>query len=273
MVVAKKLGFIGAGNLAAAIIGGAVKAGEVNPADVIVSDASGEQLSKMAASHRVEVTTENAKVAAQADILFLSIKPNVYETVIAEIKNSLKQNALVVILAAGLSIAAVQKMFGGATVKLIKAMPNTPAMVNCGMTAICTAENMPSKFDDLVESGIKIFESIGKVEILPERLFDAFTAIAGSSPAYVYTFIEAMADAGVKNGLSREQALCISTQAVFGSAAMVQQTGEHPAVLRDAVCSPSGTTIEAVCELERQGFRNAVISGVNAVATKYNEMR
>ena len=267
----KKLGFIGAGNMAEAIIGGVIKAGVVKPSEIIASDMDSERISFIAEKYNVQTTQSNIEIAQQSDIIFLSVKPHVYDMVIAEIKSFIEPDALAIILAAGLSLKAVKEKFGSDwNVKLIKTMPNTPAMVNCGMTAICAGENVS---ESELAQVLEIFNSVGKTEILPEKLFDAFTAIAGSSPAYAFMFIEAMADAGVKHGLSRAQAISISTQTLLGSAKMVQETGEHPAALRDMVCSPGGTTIEAVCELERQGFRNAIISAVTACAEKYNNMK
>jgi len=260
-----KLGFIGAGNMAAAIIGGLRKACDMT--EIIVSDANSERLSFVAQKFGAKAAS-NIEVAQNADILFLAVKPNVYGTVIAEICEEIKPGAIVVSIAAGFSIADVREMFGG-DVKLVKAMPNTPAMVNCGMTAICASENVS---ENELAPVLKIFESVGKVEILPERLFPAFTALAGSSPAYVFTFIEAMADAGVSHGLSRKQAQEIATQAVLGSAKYLQESDEHPASLRDAVASPGGTTIAAICELERTGFRSAIISAVDACVQKYDNM-
>ncbi|MCL1863377.1 MAG: pyrroline-5-carboxylate reductase [Defluviitaleaceae bacterium] len=260
--MAKKLGFIGAGNMAEAIIAGAIKAGET--LEIIASDMDKTRLSYMAEKYSIAIAADNVE-AAQAEIVFLSIKPHIYDAVISEIKSAINPNALVVIIAAGISIAYVQERLGG---KIIKAMPNTPAMVNCGMTAICS-ENVN---DDELARVVKIFDSVGKTQILPERLFDVYTALAGSSPAYVFMFAEAMADAGVRHGLSRKQALEISTQALLGAAKMLQETGEHPAVLRDAVCSPGGTTIAAVCELEKNGFKNAVISAITACVERYNFM-
>jgi len=264
----KKLGFIGAGNMAAAIIGGMINANVAAPSDIMASDADEKRLEFVAQKFCVTTTKSNIELAKISDIIFLSVKPQIYDAVISEIRGEIKSDALVIILAAGLSIEAVREKFN-TNVKLVKTMPNTPAMVNCGMTAICTAQNVT---EDELAYVMKIFESVVKVEILPERMFNIFTALASSSPAYAFTFIEAMADACVKHGLSRKQSIEISTQAILGAAKLLQETGDHPAVLRDAVCSPGGTTIAAVCELEERGFRNAVISAVDACVEKYNLM-
>jgi pyrroline-5-carboxylate reductase len=262
------IGFIGAGNMAAAIIGGVIKAGIFTGNDILISDTDANRREQFTEKYNSQIAASNTELAKQADIIFLSIKPQIYGTVISEIKSHVKQDALVIILAAGLGIKNVAEIFGR-DLKFVKTMPNTPALVNCGMTAICASENVTSQD---MEKILEIFNSIGKTEILPENQFDIFTALAGSSPAYLYMFIDAMADAGVKHGLSRKQAIEISAQAVLGAAKMVLETGEHPAVLKDAVCSPAGTTIQAVCELEKQGFRQAVISAIGACANRYNEM-
>jgi pyrroline-5-carboxylate reductase len=266
----KKLGFIGTGNMATAIINGVINSGVVAAWEIIASDMERERLAQISKNCNIETTSSNTEVAQCAEIIFLSIKPHVYDTVIQEIKDCIKPNAMVIILAAGLGLRTAKEMFGkDCKIKLVKTMPNTPAMVNCGMTAVCAGESVTEK--DLKQV-LKIFNSVGKTEILPEYLFDAFTAISGSSPAYAFMFIEAMADAGVKYGLSRKQALDISAQALLGAAKLIQETAEHPAALKDAVCSPGGTTIVAVCELERHGFRNAIISAVTACAERYKEL-
>ncbi|MCL1843019.1 MAG: pyrroline-5-carboxylate reductase [Defluviitaleaceae bacterium] len=254
--------------MATALISGIIKAtgatGATGAENIIASDTNPQRLTFLAEKFGVTAAKSNSEVAEVADILFLSIKPHIYEAVLSEIL--IKPNALVVIIAPGFTIADIQKLYGaGHPLKIIKSMPNTPAMVNCGMTAVCAGENVTS--GELTRV-LNIFNAVGKTEILPERLFDAFTAIAGSSPAYAYTFIEALADAGVKYGLSRAQAIKISAQALFGAAKMVLETDEHPAILRDAVCSPGGTTIAAVSALERTGFRHAVISAADAVVEK-----
>jgi len=263
------LGFIGAGNMSRGIINGVLSAGLVAPECVVVSDIDQSQRESLAAAHKIGVFYSNCEVASRADILFLSIKPQVYHAVIAEIKDSVRPNAIVVILAAGESLVSVRAKFGAKDIKLVKVMPNLPAQVNAGMTAICAEDSCP---EYAVAQLLAIFNKIGKAEVIPEHLFDAFTAVAGSSPAYVFMMIEAMADAGVKHGLSRSQAIEFSTQAVLGAAMMVQKAGQHPAMLRDSVCTPGGTTIDAVCELEKHGFRDAIIACVDACVQKYREL-
>jgi len=266
----KKLGFIGSGNIGGAIIGGVIKAGLMAPTSIIASDINENRLAYLAQKYKINTTQSNIEAAKESDILFLSVKPYIYEAVIAEIKDHVKPDATIVIVAAGHSIAAVGAQFANPDIKIAKAMPNIPAMVNCAMTAVCTTSTMTqAEVDDI----LSIFNSVGMTEILPEHLFDVFTAVAGSSPAYAFIFIDALADAGVKYGLTRPQALKFCTQVILGVAKMIQETGEHPAALKDTVCTPGGTTIEAICELDKLGFRNAIISCVDACVQKSIRIR
>jgi len=262
----KQLGFIGAGNMGSAIINGVLAAGW-RASDIWVSDADERQLVRLAGEKGIHIGS-NEEVAAASDVVLLCVKPHIYETVAEQIKQHLRPGAIVVCIAAGISHSWMAFHFGD-DVKIVRAMPNTPALVGKGMTAISPGGLVNENDMSLVMS---IFGSLGKAEILEERLFNAFIGVAGSSPAYAFMLIEAMADAGVKYGLPRAKAIEFSAQAVLGAAEMVLQTGQHPAALRDAVCSPGGATIEAVCEMERQGLRNAVISGVQACIEKAFKM-
>ena len=266
----KKLGFIGTGNMGSAIIGGVVKASLVPPGEIMASDINTSLLADLAKTHGIHTTASNKQTAEHSDVLFLCTKPNMFEAVINEISGHIQENCIVVSVAAGIGISWIKSKFGeGAPIKIVRAMPNIPAVVNCGMTALSVPDDLTQ---DETEWILSILKSFGNAELLPEHMLDAFTAIAASSPAYAFMFIEALADAGVKHGLSRAQALRFSGQAVLGAAKLLQESGQHPALLKDAVCTPSGTTIEAVCELEKQGFRDAVISGVNVCVQKSIEM-
>ncbi|MCL1925481.1 MAG: pyrroline-5-carboxylate reductase [Defluviitaleaceae bacterium] len=296
-----KLGFIGGtGNMGSAIIGGVLKSNFVRASNILVSSTNEAKLNKIKETYNVYTSLSNEEIASKADIIFLCIKPHIYSLVIEEIRKATKKGAIIVIIAAGQSLASVTEKFNRPDLKIIKTMPNTPSLVNSGITAIVKNEtsqglnnsaqlassnsfhlqfqneqtedirNLTKEDTELV---FNIFETIGKVTFLNENLFDAFTGIAGSSPAYAFMFIEAMADAGVKHGIPRDQAIKFSAQALLGAASMVLETGKHPAELKDAVCSPGGATIAAVCELERQGFRNAIISGVSACVEKSKAMK
>lgn len=264
----RTIGFIGCGNMGKAMIGGIIKANIVKPVNIIVSDLNEKSLKDASDKYGIKTTTDNNEVAKISDILILSVKPNLYPIVIEAIKNVVKKDVIIVTIAAGKSINGTEAMFGR-KIKVVRVMPNTPALVGEGMSALCP-NDIVSK-EELQE--IKdIFESFGEAEIIAEKLMDAVTSVSGSSPAYVYMFIEAMADAAVLEGMPRNQAYKFASQAVLGAAKMVMETGNHPGELKDMVCSPGGTTIEAVAVLEEKGLRNAVISAMRACTQKSKEM-
>lgn len=264
----KKLGFIGCGNMGKAMIGGILKAKIFSPENIMVADIDENNLSEAKKAYNINITTKNTDVAKIADILILSIKPNIYSKVIDEIKDYIKDDVIIVTIAAGINLQKTEQLFGR-QIKIIRAMPNTPALVGEGMTALCPNSKV-SKQE--LQDIINIFESFSKTEVVKETLMNIVTSIAGSSPAYVYMFIEAMADGAVLDGMPREQAYKFAAQTVLGSAKMVLETELHPGQLKDMVCSPGGTTIAAVAALEKEGFRNAVISAVKACTRKSIEM-
>lgn len=253
--------------MGSAIIGGILNAKIASPSDIVVSDKSRVALEKIKAQYGV-VTAENTETAQTCDMLFLCVKPQFLYAVIDEIKNIVSENTLIVSIAAGQSVEAISSAFSG-KIKLVRVMPNTPALVGEGMSALAPNENVT---EAELKSVLDIFNSFGKGEVVSESLMDAVTAVSGSSPAYVFMLIEAMADAAVMGGMPRSQAYTFAAQAVMGSAKMVLETGKHPAELKDMVCSPSGTTIEAVGVLERDGFRNSVISAMKACMDKSKGM-
>lgn len=264
----KTIGFIGCGNMGQAMIGGILNANVVTPESIIVGDLNEKNLAETELAFGIKTTTDNNEVAKISDILVLSIKPNLYNVVITQIKDQVKEDVIIVTIAAGKAIKDTEEMFGR-RLKVVRTMPNTPALVGEGMAAICSNE-MVSK-QDLAEI-VNIFKSFGKAEIVNEKLMDVVTSVSGSSPAFVYMFIEAMADAAVLDGMPREQAYKFAAQAVLGSAKMVLETGKHPGALKDMVCSPGGTTIEGVATLEEKGFRNAVISALRKTTQKSIEL-
>lgn len=264
----KVIGFIGAGNMGQAMAGGIVNSKLVVPENIVLSDLNEKALAAANEKFGVRVTTDSNELAKEADILVLSVKPNLYPIVIKGIKDSVKKDVIVVTIAAGKALEDTENMFGK-RIKIVRVMPNTPALVGEGMAAICP-NDLVSKEE--TEEVISIFESFGKAEIVGEKLIDSVTAVSGSSPAYVYMFIEAMADAAVLEGMPRDKAYKFAAQAVLGSAKMVLETGMHPGALKDMVCSPGGTTIEAVATLEKHGFRNAIIEAMRDCAIKSKEM-
>lgn len=264
----KTIGFIGNGNMGQAMIGGIIKANIVSPENIMVSDLYEKGLKNTAEKYGVKTTTSNIETAKNSDILILSVKPNLYPPVIKEIREAVKEDVIVVTIAAGKSIQSTEEAFGR-RVKVVRVMPNTPALVGEGMSALCPSDMVTKEEINDVTS---IFESFGKAEMVNEKLMDAVTAVSGSSPAYVYMFIEAMADGAVLQGMPRNQAYIFAAQSVLGAAKMVLETGMHPGALKDMVCSPGGTTIEAVASLEESGLRSSVINAMRSCAEKSKEM-
>lgn len=264
----KIIGFIGAGNMGSAMIGGICKSGLFSPEQIIASAHSSQTLDRIKNQFGIRTTLSSSEVAAQCDVLFLAIKPNKFAEVLPSFANSLKENCIVVSVAAGQSIKAIETLLGS-HIKLVRAMPNTPALVGESMSALCcNAQVTPEELDFIKQ----LFCCFGKAEIVTESMMDAVIGVAGSSPAYVYMFIESMADAAVADGMPRAMAYQFAAQAVLGAAKMILETGKHPGELKDAVSSPGGTTIEAVAALEANGFRNAVISAQRACVQKSKDM-
>lgn len=264
----KKIGFIGCGNMASAMIGGILSAGVLKPEEMIVSNHTALKLEKAKEQFGIETTQDNHTVAAESEILVLAVKPQFYGKVIEEISDDVPDASIVVTLAPGKTLEKLQNTFGR-DLKIIRTMPNTPALVREGMTALC-----PGKLVTEEELGMvsRIFSAFGRTEVVSEAMMDAVVAVSGSSPAYVFLLIEAMADAAVMGGLPREKAYTFAAQSVFGSAKMMLETGKHPGELKDMVCSPAGTTIEAVAALERAGFRGSVIEAMRACMEKSASM-
>ncbi len=259
-----KVGFIGCGNMASAIIGGLTTKGGINPSDIIAADASEAAIIKAKDALNINVTCDNTEVASNSDVLFLSVKPQFYESVISQIKDILPDNQIIITIAPGKTLSWLAERLGSNR-KIVRTMPNTPALVGEGITGVCKNEHVTNDEFDLA---MKLLNSFGLAEAVPENLMDAVVSVSGSSPAYVFMFIEAMADAAVADGMPRAQAYKFAAQAVLGSAKMVLETGKHPGELKDMVCSPAGTTIEAVRVLEEKGFRSSVMEAMKACTAK-----
>ena len=259
-----KLGFIGCGNMATAMIKGILDSGCVTAGDIMASARTDPSRKRIAKELGIQAANSNPAVAQFSDILFLAVKPQQYQEVIGEIQDSISDKQIVVTIAPGKTLSWLEEKFGK-KVKLIRTMPNTPALVKECMLGMCCNDAVSAKE---VETVVKLCESFGKVELIPEKLMDAVVGVSGSSPAYVFMFIEAMADAAVADGMPRAQAYKFAAQSVLGSAKMVLETGMHPGQLKDMVCSPGGTTIEAVQILEEKGFRSAVIEAQRACTRK-----
>ncbi|MBN2656964.1 MAG: pyrroline-5-carboxylate reductase [Spirochaetales bacterium] len=265
----RKIGFIGTGNMGSAMIGGLIARGTAAAENILVSDRNQDSLDRLAAQWPgVNCFTDNGDTVKGADIIILAVKPHIYKTVIEEIAPLINGSKIIITIAAGVTISQAEVMFGK-EVKIVRTMPNTPALVGEGVTAYCCN----SRISESEEKDIlPVLESFGIVEKIGEEYFHGVIAVSGSSPAYVFMFIEAMADAAVLQGLPRAQAYRMASQAVLGAAKMVRDSGVHPGELKDAVCSPGGTTIEAVRTLERGGFRSSVIEAMNNCAEKSKEM-
>ena len=264
-----KVGFIGVGNMGGAIIKGALSQKYIQPHDTYVYDINKELQNTITSQFGVNSTENAVELVQRCDSIILCVKPIFMEQLLDEISAYLS-GKMVVSIAAGCSISTLSKWLNeNETIQIVRVMPNTPALVGCGYTAICEESRCKSEEKQWV---IGLFACLGEAEVLPERLIDAVITVAGSSPAYVYMFIEALADGAVKQGMPRKLALKAAAQAVMGSAKMVIETGIHPGELKDQVCSPGGTTIEAVETLEKEGFRGAVLSAMDACARRSKEM-
>lgn len=264
----KKIGFIGCGNMGKSILGGILASNKINKENILVSTKSNNSKELIEKEFKVKVTLDNNSIAKNSNILFLAVKPNIFKAVIEEIKNEINKDTIIISIAAGISISDIEAWVGS-EYKIVRAMPNTPAAVREAISAICYNKNVN---EDELNEVIDIFNMFGKSEILEEKYFHGFIALCGSSPAYVFMFIEAMADAAVKLGIPRAKAYKMAEQAILGSAKLALETGKHPAELKDMVCSPSGTTIEAVAELERGNFRSTIIKALEKCAEKSQNM-
>lgn len=255
----QRIGVIGGGNMASAIVKGLVS--RLSPNQITVSDRSTEKLQEISA-FGVNTTEDNRQVAQQSDVVILAVKPNIYPYVLEEIKEF--SDKLYLTIAPGLSLSYIKSFFEK-PVRVIRTMPNMPAQVNKGMTVYTYDSSVSSEDADL---GREILSCLGDCVYLDEKLLNAAVAVNGSAPAYVFMMIEAMADAAVLTGIPRDDAYLLAAKTIEGSAAMAAETKIHPATLKDMVCSPGGTTIEAVKVLEQMGFRAALMAAMKACSDK-----
>ncbi len=259
----RRIGFLGAGNMAAALIKGLLH-GKVVPAErIVASDVKADRLEHLRASHGIRTTTDNHALLRESDVLVLAVKPQVIDRVLTEVGADVRPEQLVVSVAAGVPIDALEGRLPRGS-HVVRAMPNTPATVQAGATAIAGGSHA-SESD--LRIARELFEAVGRVVVLDESLLDAVTGLSGSGPAYTMLIIEALADGGVKVGLHRDTALLLAAQTVFGSAQLLLETGEHPGRLKDMVTSPGGTAIAGLHTLESGGLRRTLIDAVE-VATK-----
>ncbi|MDR0923792.1 MAG: pyrroline-5-carboxylate reductase [Hungatella sp.] len=262
-----KIGIIGIGNMGFAILKGLLKT--YGKEDIIFTDVNKERCAQISSEMGVAHAESNAGCAAQAKYLVLAVKPQYFAPVLSDIRNEVTEDHVIISIAPGITTAQLKEKLGQEK-RVVRAMPNTPALLGEGMTGVCYDEKAFSQEEK--ETISDIFRSLGRMRIVEERLMNAVVCASGSSPAYVYMFIEALADGAVKYGLPRDAAYEMAAQTVLGSARMVLETGEHPGALKDKVCSPGGTTIEGVSALEEFGFRNAVIKAADACFKKCEEL-
>ncbi|KHE67758.1 pyrroline-5-carboxylate reductase [Halobacillus sp. BBL2006] len=264
----KKLGFIGCGQMGQAMIQGMIDAGLVEAEQIAATALSDETIDFVSDEYGIQISADNKRLARESDILFLAVKPYVYQGVIQEIREEVRDDTVVVTVAAGITLDAMKEAFGR-NVKVIRSMPNTPSLVGAGMSVLCPNDFVTKQ--ELAEV-LEVFESFGEAEVIEEKLMDAVPAVSGSSPAFVYMFIEAMADGAVNEGFPRDKAYKLAAQSVMGAAKMVLETGRHPGDLKDAVCTPGGTTIAGVTKLEESGLRNAVIQTMGACTERSRQL-
>ena len=253
-----KIGFIGMGNMGHAMLNGVLKKYEKQ--ELAFSDVNEDRMKKVTEETGVEHYLSNAELANNVKIIVLAVKPQFIGDVLKNIKNIVTKDHVIISIAAGVTVDYLQSALG-ADIRIVRAMPNTPALLGEGMTGVCYDQKLFTYEEK--EDISKIFSSIGKARLIPEKMMSVVTCASGSSPAYVYMFIEALADSAVKYGMTRADAIEFAAMTVKGAADMVLSTGEHPAVLKDRVCSPGGTTIAGVSALEENGFRHAIIAATD----------
>lgn len=265
----KKVGVIGAGAMGSAITRGFLKAGFVRPEDVTASDPKKDALQRMQEDVFVKVTSDNSTLVQRSEVVIIAVKPNQVEEILKEIAPFITLKHLVVSIAAGIRISTLEKHLPTG-VPVIRVMPNVPALIGEGMSALALGAHAGKDEQETAEA---LFSALGKVITLKENELDAVTGVSGCGPAYMAIIIEALADGGVKMGLSRQVALELAVQTMIGTARMVQVTGEHPAAVKDRVCSPGGSTISGVHVLEKGCIRGLLIDAVETATKRSEELQ
>ena len=267
MKIEGTVGFIGTGNMAEALIRGLIHAGVAQKEQILGSDPREERCSELSERYGVRIVPDNLEVAKQAEILVLSVKPQVMAKVLEQVGKQIHPHALVISIAAGIPLAAIEAKLPQA--RVIRTMPNTPALVGAGATAIAAGGHAT---DDDIRAAKRIFDSVGTTVVLEEAQMDAVTGLSGSGPAYIFLIIEALSDAGVKMGLSRHNAQALAAQTVLGSAKLLIETKEHPGRLKDMVTSPGGTAIAGLHTLEAGGLRTTLMNAVEEATRRSREL-
>lgn len=263
-----KIGFIGGGNMAGAIIGGMVDNKLYEGAQIAASGKDPVSLEKLKKNFGIEITDDNKVIMDSSDVVFLSVKPQVLPAVIAEIAPMTREKQLFVSIAAGKTIGWLEEQFGK-EIKLVRVMPNTPALVGEGCSGFCANKGVTEEELNIVK---EILDCCGTAYLVPEHLMDVVGAASGSGPAFVFMFMEAMADAAVAGGMPRDLAYKMVAQTVLGSGKLMLETGKHPGELKDMVCSPGGTTICGVKVLEEEGMRGAIMGALDSCIQKSKKL-
>ena len=264
----KTIGFLGAGNMAEALIRGLLQGGVVTPDRILASGPRPERLAELVETYKITTSADNVAVARKSEILVLSVKPQILEKVVREVSSAIAPGTLVISVAAGVDSATIESHLPSGA-RVVRAMPNMPALVRAGATAV--ARGRHANDADLVEAKV-IFDAVGITVVLDEQHLDAVTGLSGSGPAYIFLILEALADAGVKVGLSRRNAQKLAAQTVMGSAKLLLDTDEHPGRLKDMVTSPGGTAIAGLHTLEEGGVRTTLINAVETATKRAREL-
>ncbi|MCZ7686522.1 MAG: pyrroline-5-carboxylate reductase [Sandaracinaceae bacterium] len=268
MHIGRRIAFLGAGNMAGALIKGLLHARASEPGDIFAVDVRPQRLDELREKHGVRVGRDLAEAARWAEVVVLATKPQVFDRVLPVVAGSIGEGTLVVSIAAGVPIESIEARLPAGT-RVVRTMPNTPALVDAGATAIAAGTHASDEDLGLVR---RIFDSVGISVVLEEALLDAATGLSGSGPAYIFLIIEALADAGVKVGLHRDSAQLLAAQTVLGSAKLLIETGEHPGRLKDMVTSPGGTAIAGLHTLEAGGLRTTLINAVESATSRSREL-
>ncbi len=268
MSLGKTIAFLGAGNMAEAFVKGLLRAGVAEPREILCADRRADRLQELARLYGVRTSGDNRAAAAEAGILVLSVKPQVMNKLLDEVAPAIDEKKLVISIAAGVPLAAIERKVGHG-IRMVRSMPNTPALVGAGATAIAAGDHATEA--DMAQAKA-LFDAVGKTVEVDEPLLDAVTGLSGSGPAYVFLVIEALSDAGVKVGLDRRTAQDLAAQTVLGSAKLLIETGEHPGKLKDQVTSPGGTAIAGLHTLEAGGLRTTLMNAVEAATKRSHEL-
>tara|TARA_B100000029_G_scaffold451213_1_gene475613 strand:- start:14129 stop:14950 length:822 start_codon:yes stop_codon:yes gene_type:complete len=264
-----QIAILGTGNMGGCLLGGIRRASLVPPNQIIITGQRADHLNSIADEWGVNWTIDNHKAISNADVIMICLKPQTIERVVEKICGSLKKSQLIITIAAGVTTAQITEMISNEN-PVVRVMPNIASLVDEGAAAIAIGRYANEEHKNIAA---QIFEAVGRVVFVKESLLDAVTGLSGSGPAYIYMVIEALSDGGVKMGLPRDVAMDLAAQTVLGAARLIQETGQHPAVLRDQVLTPGGTTIAAVHDLEIRGLRSMLISAVETATQRSRELR